>query len=308
MIEVKNLVKSFKDRLVLDHFTMELKDGEILGLLGPNGCGKTTSIQCILGLLTLDQGEITLDGENPLHLSEKVRHKIGLVPQEIAVMEDLTVIENIDFFLSLYEKDPKRIKELRQAAIKFVGLSSYEKLLPKKLSGGLRRRLNIACGIAHQPKIIFLDEPTVAVDPQSRAFILEGIKKLRQQGASILYTTHYLDEAESLCDRFIIMDNHRNLCQGSMDDLIEQIAIKERIEVMGDFSTSLQNQCKNLPHVIDVRYQNHTLTLSFDQAGGNLKQVLQLLESSGEDFYDIKSRKPSLQDIYLELTGKELRE
>lgn len=308
MIEVKNLVKIFSDRVVLDHFNMTLKDGEILGLLGPNGCGKTTSINCILGLLKPDQGEITLAGENPLNLSEKVRRLIGIVPQEIAVMEELTVYENIDFFLSLYEKNPSTRKVLLEKAIDFVGLKSHEKVLPKKLSGGLRRRLNIACGIAHQPKIIILDEPTVAVDAQSRAFILEGIMKLREQGATILYTTHYLDEAELLCDRFVIMDNQTNLCQGTLEELIDQVAVKERIEVVGDLTEDGQAALAKLPHVIDCHYSERTLSLSFSKTGGNLARTLHVLDQTEVVYEDIRSKKPSLQDIYLELTGKELRE
>ena len=179
-IEIKELVKRYKELLALDHFNLEVREGEILGFLGPNGCGKTTAINCMLGLLTYDKGDIRVFGEAMVPNAYHIKKNIGLVPQELAYFEQLTVYENIDFFCGLYIKDKQRRKNLVEEAISFVGLEDYRKFFPNKLSGGLKRRLNIACGIAHRPKLIFLDEPTVAVDAQSRNFILEGIKRLQE--------------------------------------------------------------------------------------------------------------------------------
>src|SRR5690606_8020555 len=181
VVEVKNLVKRYKELIALDHFNMEVEEGEILGLLGPNGCGKTTAINCILSLLNFDKGEIEVFGKKMTSNSYDIKRQIGLVPQEVSVFENLTVRENIDYFCGLYIDDKAIRKEYVDEAIEFVGLKGYEKFYPKKLSGGLKRRLNIACGIVHKPKLIFLDEPTVAVDVQSRNFILEGIKKLNRE-------------------------------------------------------------------------------------------------------------------------------
>ena len=186
-IQVKSLVKRYKDLMALNHFDIEIRKGELLALLGPNGCGKTTAINCMLGFLTFDSGEVTVLGENKFPLSSKVRREIGIVPQELAYLDNLSVEENIDFFCGLYISDPKQRKQYVQEAIEFVELQEFRKFVPKKLSGGLKRRLNIACGIVHKPSLIFFDEPTVAVDTQSRSFILEGIQKLNEQGSTIIY-------------------------------------------------------------------------------------------------------------------------
>jgi len=182
-IQVKSLVKRYKDLMALNHFDIEIRKGELLALLGPNGCGKTTAINCMLGFLTFDSGEVTVLGESKFPLSNKVRREIGIVPQELAYLDNLSVEENIDFFCGLYISDPKQRKQYVQEAIEFVELQEFRKFVPKKLSGGLKRRLNIACGIVHKPSLIFFDEPTVAVDTQSRSFILEGIRKLNEQGS-----------------------------------------------------------------------------------------------------------------------------
>ena len=192
MIEVKNLVKRYGDVLALDHFNLMVRDGEIFGLLGPNGSGKSTAINCMLSLLKYDKGEIRLFDTPMTPENYEAKKKIGVVLQNVAVYNELTVEENIDYFCGLYVGDKKTRKALVEEAIEFVELKDYRKFLPKKLSGGLLRRLNIACGIAHKPKLIFMDEPTVAVDPQSRNSILEGIRKLNQEGATVVYTSHYM--------------------------------------------------------------------------------------------------------------------
>ncbi|NMD45086.1 MAG: ABC transporter ATP-binding protein, partial [Clostridiales bacterium] len=178
VIKVENLVKEFKEIRALDSFNLELREGEILGLIGPNGSGKTTLLLCILGIYSFEKGDIKVFGQELKANSYDIKRKIGYIPQDLALFEELTVYENIDYFCGLYVHDSKKRKELVKKAIQFVGLEKYEKFVPSKLSGGLARRLNIACGIAHEPKLIFLDEPTVAVDAQSRSFILEGIKEL----------------------------------------------------------------------------------------------------------------------------------
>ena len=206
IIEVKNLIKQYKEVKAIDNLSFEVYEGEILGLLGPNGSGKSTTINCILSLLKFSKGTIKIFGKEMKADSYDIKSKIGVVFQEVAVFDELTVYENIDYFCGLYIKDKTTRKKYIEDAIKLVGLEDFKKFYPKKLSGGLLRRLNIACGIAHKPKLIFLDEPTVAVDPQSRNNILNGIKKLRDDGATIVYTTHYMEEVEILCDRVIILD------------------------------------------------------------------------------------------------------
>lgn len=208
-IRVTELVKHYGDNLALDYLSMEVRRGEIYGLLGPNGSGKTTAINCILGLLTYDSGEIRIFGEPMGPTSYDLKRRIGVVPQDIAVFNELTVEENISYFCSLYVADRARRTGLVDEAIAFVGLDDYRTYRPRKLSGGLLRRLNIACGIVHKPELIFFDEPTVAVDPQSRNAILEGIEQLNAQGSTIVYTSHYMEEVEQICDRIQIIDHGR---------------------------------------------------------------------------------------------------
>lgn len=211
MIEVKNLEKQYKEIKAIDNLSFEVEEGEILGLLGPNGSGKSTTINCILSLLNFKKGKLNVLGKEMKPDAYELKSQIGVVFQEVSVFDELTVYENIDYFCGLYIKDKVTRKQYIEDAIKLVGLEEFIKFYPKKLSGGLLRRLNIACGIAHKPKLIFLDEPTVAVDPQSRNNILDGIKQLRENGATIVYTTHYMEEVEILCDRVIILDKGKIL-------------------------------------------------------------------------------------------------
>ena len=219
VVSVQNLVKKYKNNYAVNDLSFDVKKGEILGLLGPNGSGKTTTINCILSLLQFDSGQIKIFGETMRPDAYDIKQKIGVIFQEVAVFNELTVYENIDYFCGLYISDKNTRKQYITDALKLVSLEKFQKYRPKQLSGGLLRRLNIACGIAHKPELIFLDEPTVAVDPQSRNNILNDIKKLRDQGATVIYTTHYMEEVEELCDRIIILDNGKIIAKGTVDEL-----------------------------------------------------------------------------------------
>ena len=219
VVSVQNLVKKYKNNYAVNDLSFDVKKGEILGLLGPNGSGKTTTINCILSILQFDSGQIKIFGETMRPSAYDIKQKIGVIFQEVAVFNELTVYENIDYFCGLYISDKNTRKQYITDALKLVSLEKFQKYRPKQLSGGLLRRLNIACGIAHKPELIFLDEPTVAVDPQSRNNILNDIKKLRDQGATVIYTTHYMEEVEELCDRIIILDNGKIIAKGTVDEL-----------------------------------------------------------------------------------------
>lgn len=233
VIEVSHLTKEYKNLKAIDDLSFNVYQGEILGLLGPNGCGKSTTINSILSLLKYQEGFIKVFGKEMEPDSYDLKAKIGIIFQEVAVFDELNVYDNINYFCGLYIRDKKQRKQYVDDAISLVGLNDFKKFLPKQLSGGLLRRLNIACGIAHKPKLIFLDEPTVAVDPQSRNHILDGIKKLRDQGATIVYTTHYMEEVEILCDRIIILDKGKIIAQGTSDELKKEANIEEKIERVG---------------------------------------------------------------------------
>lgn len=309
VVKVKNVVKRYDEKIALDHFNMEVREGEILGLLGPNGCGKTTAINCILSLLKFDKGEVQVFGRKMTPNSYDMKRQIGLVPQEVSVFENLTVKENIDYFCGLYIDDKNTRKKYVEEAIEFVGLKDYVKFYPKKLSGGLKRRLNIACGIVHKPKLIFLDEPTVAVDAQSRNFILEGIKKLNQEGSTIIYTTHYLEEAEMLCSRIVIMDNGKDIASGTIEELKAMITTSEKIVIRFiNIEDEVINAMYRIPHVIDIERNEEDFIIKFENGINNLSNLLNFIAEHNLTYIKLYSQLPTLNDVFLELTGKELRD
>ncbi len=309
VVKVNNLVKRYGDLIALDHFNMDVEEGEILGLLGPNGCGKTTAINCILSLLEFDKGEIELFGRKMTPNSYDIKREIGMVPQEVAVFENLTVRENIDYFCGLYIDDKDKRAQYVKEAIEFVELESYVKFYPKKLSGGLKRRLNIACGIVHRPKLIFLDEPTVAVDAQSRNFILDGIKELNRSGSTIIYTTHYLEEAETLCNRIVIMDRGKNLVTGTKEELKAMITTTEKTIVgFAENKVEMVEKMRHIPHVIDIEEDEDDYIIKFENGVNNLMNLLEFIKENDLVYTKLYSQMPSLNDVFLELTGKELRD
>lgn len=309
MIHVKNLVKRYGKLVALDHFNLDVQDGEIFGLLGPNGSGKTTAINCILSLLTYDKGEISLFGEPMSPTNYKSKKKLGVVPQNVAVFNELTVQENIDYFCGLYVPEKATRKPLVEEAIAFAGLSDFRKFLPKKLSGGLLRRLNIACGIAHKPELIFLDEPTVAVDPQSRNSILEGIRALNANGATIIYTSHYMEEVEQLCSRIMIMDKGRAIATGTREELTALIHTGEKLTVEADgLPLSVLEKIRNLPDVLRADYADGHLRADCKGDGHPIIDVLDLLRQNQVSFGQVFSEPPTLNDVFLEITGKQLRD
>lgn len=309
MIAMDKVVKRYKDVIALDHFSFQAGENEIIGLLGPNGCGKTTAINCMLSLLKFDQGTIELFGEPVNPNNNKIKRRIGIVPQELAIFDKLNVVENIDFYCGLYVTNKTERKQFVDEAISFVGLEKYRKFLPKQLSGGLKRRLNIACGIAHKPEILFLDEPTVAVDAQSRNFILEGVKKMKEQGTTVIYTTHYLEEAENLCDSFVIMDNGRNVANGTLDELQKSISTTESITVKFiSGNDTLASRLKQIPHVNQIIKTGDKYNIQFDKHHNNLTNLIRFIEDNSLTYTEIASEQPSLSSIFLELTGKELRD
>lgn len=309
IVEVKNLTKEYKGVKAIDNLSFEVKEGEILGLLGPNGSGKTTTMNSILSLLNYQKGSIKIFGQEMKPDSYEIKKQIGVIFQEVAVFEELTVYDNIDYFCGLYINDKNTRKEYIEDAIKLVGLENYKKFYPKELSGGLLRRLNIACGIAHKPKLIFLDEPTVAVDPQSRNNILEGIERLREKGATIIYTTHYMEEVEILCDRIIILDKGKILAEGTSDELKVLADIDEKITVeVENINEKTIEQIKKKKNVDDVLLNKNILIVTYKSGQNNLKELIDFLKENKVDYTRIYSERPTLNDVFLNLTGKELRD
>jgi len=312
IVEIDNLVKRYGDLIALDHLKLNIREGEIFGLLGPNGSGKTTTINCILSLLKYDKGNITIFGKDMSPDSTDIKKDIGVVFQNVAVFDALTVKENIDYFCGLYIKDKTKRKQYVEEAIDFVELNEYRKMRPKQLSGGLLRRLNIACGIAHKPKLIILDEPTVAVDPQSRNKILEGIKTLNKNGATIIYTSHYMEEVELICSRIAIIDRGVKIAEGTNEELKNLIKTGEKITVENVNVTAEQiNKLKKVAYVYEVDLTADILKVSFSKAdnnGANIINLINFLQENTIIYGNIYSVAPTLNDVFLEITGKEIRD
>ncbi len=309
VVKIENLVKRYKELIALDHFNLEIQKGEIFGLLGPNGSGKTTTINCLLSLLKYDKGSIEIFGQQMTPDNYDIKRRIGIVMQNVAVFEELNVYENIDYFCGLYIKDKTLRRQYVEEAIEFAGLGEFVKFRPKKLSGGLLRRLNIACGIAHKPELIILDEPTVAVDPQSRNRILEGIVELNKKGATIIYTSHYMEEVEQICTRIAIMDKGKNIALGTSDELKSMIRNSETIKIhIPALEDSMLDEIRGFEHLYQAEYTDGLLTLSYDGGKHNLIRILDYLKSKDVSFGKVTSEQPTLNDVFLAITGKALRD
>lgn len=309
VVKIENLVKRYKELVALDHFDLEIKEGEIFGLLGPNGSGKTTTINCLLSLLSFDKGTIEIFGKKMTPVSYDIKREIGVIMQNVAVFDEMTVYENIDYFCGLYIRDKKLRSQYVEEAIAFTGLEDFKKFRPKKLSGGLLRRLNIACGIAHKPKLIILDEPTVAVDPQSRNKILEGIKQLNADGATIIYTSHYMEEVEQICTRIAIMDKGKKIAEGTTDELKRMIKNTETITIeMLDIPQSAIDEISALTHISDAVFSDDKLVVNCSGGKHNLIRILDIIQQNNLSFGRVYTTLPTLNDVFLEITGKALRD
>ena len=309
VIEVSHLTKEYKNLKAIDDLSFEVHEGEILGLLGPNGSGKSTTINCLLSLLNFSKGSIKIFCKEMEPNAYDIKREIGVVFQDVAVFEELTVYENIDYFCGLYITDKATRKKYIEDAIKLVGIDEFRKFYPKQLSGGLLRRLNIACGIAHKPKLIFLDEPTVAVDPQSGNNILSGIQKLRDDGATIIYTTHYMEEVEIICDRIIILDKGRILASGTSDELKELAKMEEKVTAqVYDLEEKYIEEIKSFKNTDEVSYDGDLLIVTYKSGKNNLVSLIEYLKKENINYNKIYSERPTLNDVFLELTGKELRD
>lgn len=309
VIEIKDLVKRYTELTALDHISLEISEGEIFGLLGPNGSGKTTLINCILSLLKYDKGNIKIFNKDMTPYSYDIKQEIGVIMQNVAVINELTVYENIDYFCSLYINDKKLRKQYVEEAIDLVGLKDFVKFFPKKLSGGLLRRLNIACGIAHKPKLIIMDEPTVAVDPQSRNNILQGIKRLNKEGATIIYTSHYMEEVEQICTNIAILNKGKVVAKGTKEELKSMISFGEKIVIETyDLTQEHLEIFKKMINVVNVSYENHILTLNSKGSKSNLSNILDIINNNNISYGRIYSELPTLNDVFLEITGKQLRD
>ncbi|ENK1243530.1 ABC transporter ATP-binding protein [Clostridium botulinum] len=309
IIEVKSLEKSYKNKKVVKGISFNVKQGEILGFLGPNGAGKSTTINILSTILKSDKGEVKFLGEKSTEDIMKIKRNIGVVPQDLAIYEEISAERNVRFFASLYGLRGKKLDKSVKETLEFVGL--YDKRLdrPKTYSGGMKRRLNIACAIAHNPKLIIMDEPTVGIDPQSRNHILNSIKKLQKRGATILYTTHYMEEVEEIADRIIIIDHGTIIAEGTKEEL------KKNIEDERVYSINITNKEKlteddlfKIEGVKKVIISDEKVEITSINTVENLDKLILTMMNKKCKILNIDSSLASLERVFLNLTGRSLRE
>lgn len=307
-IKINDLTKRYDRNIAVDNLSLEIRKGDIFGLLGPNGAGKSTTINMVCGLLKMDHGDIIIDGinvrENPL----EAKKLLGLVPQEIALYDTLTARENIAFFGKLSGLKGKLLKERTDEALEFVGLTEKARSFPKKFSGGMKRRLNIACSLVHHPKIIIMDEPTVGIDPQSRHNILESIKKLNQMGSTIIYTSHYMEEVENLCNEIAIMDHGRVIACGTKEELKKIVNNDEKIIIdCIDLNYNLLEDIKKILGIKSVEANGNLLEIVAENVQTVLQDVFFILSGNDARIRELQMMAPDLETVFLSLTGRTLR-
>jgi len=309
IVEIKNLIKRYGDFLAVDNTCLSIEEGEIFGLLGPNGAGKTTAINCMIGMHKQDKGQIVLFDRLFTGTEAGIKKDIGIVPQELALYWDLTCYENVAFFARLYGLKGSILKSRVQEALEFTGLWDRRKDLARKLSGGMKRRLNIACAIVHQPKLIIMDEPTVGIDPQSRNHILQSVKELNRKGSTIIYTSHYMEEVEELCSRIAIMDHGRIIAQGTKEELKTFITVEEKVEFeLSSVNYTITDCIKQVSGVKDCMVSGNKLIVISEKNSKNLSRIIDCIVAADADILSMNIEKPTLETVFLTLTGRTLRD
>ena len=289
--------------------SLTIEEGETFGLLGPNGAGKTTTISMVCGLLERDDGSVTVNGEEITTGSTRGRAAIGLVPQDLALYPDLTGEENLRFFGHLYGMTAERLDDRVAEVLEVVGLADRKDDQTKEYSGGMKRRLNIGVGLLHEPRLLILDEPTVGVDPQSRNAILESVESLSREGMAVLYTTHYMEEAERLCDRVAIIDEGRIQAEGTRRELVSLVGEKDRVAISGSGNLAQAAEAlRSVPGVTDATSSDHRIEVLATDASSILPELLARVSSSGSSITGVEVVEPNLEAVFLHLTGKALRD
>ncbi|UNK18038.1 ABC transporter ATP-binding protein [Paenibacillus sp. N3/727] len=308
-LQMNDVVKRYGSKLSVDHLNLTINEGEIFGLLGPNGAGKSTTINMICGLLKIDQGSIEVDGISIKDRPLEVKKRIGLVPQDLALYETMSAADNVYFFAKLYGLRGKLLKERVEEALTFVGLQDRAKDAPSTFSGGMKRRLNIACALTHHPKLIIMDEPTVGIDPQSRNHILESVRKLNEMGSTVIYTSHYMEEVSAISDRVAIMDKGHVIAFGTQQELRERVAHEEKIVLTAEGITpAMVDELTIHPRVSRVHRDERVLEIYLPSAQNDLQDVLFICSKHEAAIQSIQCEEPDLETLFLSLTGRTLRD
>jgi linearmycin/streptolysin S transport system ATP-binding protein len=309
VIRVQGLVKSYGALRAVDGVSFEVAKGELYGLLGPNGAGKTTTMSMLAGLLAPDEGNVVVDGVDMAVRPLVVKAQLGVVPQEPALYDNLTARENLRFWGGLYGLSGKSLDSAVDRVLELVGLSDRSKEPIKQFSGGMKRRINLALGLVHSPRAVLMDEPTVGIDPQARLNILDAVKQVAASGTTVIYTTHYLEEVEDLCDRIAIMDHGKILAEGTLDELVRRVGGREVVTVRGSFDTAaVGERLGGLPGVQVTSAGDGKVVLSVDGSGRAAVELLGKVLAEGLALEGVSIQPPSLNTLFLNLTGRELRD
>jgi ABC-2 type transport system ATP-binding protein len=309
IVKLENLVRKFGDFVAVDKINLQIKEGEIYGLLGPNGAGKSTTINMICGLLSISSGKISVLEKDSKKDEYFVKKNVGIVPQDIAIYEDLTSYENVKFFAGLYGISGKEIDARVKEALDFVGLLDKAKSKPGDFSGGMKRRLNIACAIAHKPKLIIMDEPTVGIDPQSRNHILKSVKKLNEMGSTIIYTSHYMEEVEEICSRIAIIDHGQVVAEGTKEELKAIISDTNVVEITVNSVAQINEaEIKSINGVKNINVNENKLKIESVKEINNLDKIIAYLVEKNIPIKNVESKVPDLETVFLTLTGRKLRD
>ena len=310
ILEVKDVSKKYGKKQVLSGVSFDIEEGDIFGLIGPNGAGKSTLINIITGILDPLNGEVLIGGHSIKKKPIEAKRLIGLVPQELALSEDISAIDNLNFFASLYGLSGKKLKEAVNEALEVVGLTEKKKEKVKKFSGGMKRRLNLAAAIMHKPRLLILDEPTVGIDPQSRNNIFEYLRKVNSQDkTTILYTSHYMEEVEELCKNIFVIDEGREIAYGTLNSVKEKANGTVTIEIKADkINEDLIEKIRILDGALNVEKEANTLNILYERNKVNLDGLIKILQTSGAVIKAIQINELNLGEVFLQLTGKKLRE
>jgi len=309
MLEVNGLTKSYGKLVAVNGVSFRADAGKTIGLLGPNGAGKTTTVSIIAGLLSPDSGEVLIEGKQVKNDTDPVKRKIGLVPQDMALYDQLTARDNLTFFAALYSISGAKAKQAIDAALHLVGLSDRAADKVKTFSGGMKRRLNLAAALLHDPQILLLDEPTVGVDPQSRNAIFDNLEALKKLGKTLIYTTHYMEEAERLCDRIVIIDHGKVIADDTLQGLHKLLPVTNVIAVELDAADGFQPEpMLALPEVKSAALTQSTLRIGVHDLSRGAPGVLRWLSENGHAYHHVSSEQPDLETVFLTLTGRSLRD
>ncbi len=309
VIQAEGLVKRYRDVVAVDNVDLTIDDGEIVGLLGPNGAGKTTAINGLIGLTAFDSGDVSMFGRKVSRVTGDLKRRIGVVPQEIAVFDDLTAAENVAYFGRLYGLSGTRVAEGVDFALSFTGLSERRDQKPKSFSGGMKRRLNIACAVVHRPELVIMDEPTVGIDPQSRNHILESVRALNGDGATIIYTSHYMEEVEAVCTRVVIMDHGRIIASGMHGDLKALVDDEEIVDIeLERVTPDVVNAVSSVAGVSACAPNGTHLRITVERGGVRLGRIIENAVGAGAEVLSAHVQKPTLESVFLSLTGRSLRD